>query len=776
MRTFYSKFYMMLMVLCATLNYAQAITENFDDITTLSGSGWSMKNNSSSIGLSVNWFQGNALSIGGPFNAYNGSDNSYIGANYNFVAGAGTINGWLLTPNRTFRNGDVVSFYTRKPLGQDHPDRLEVRLSGNGASTNVGSTATSVGDFTTLLLSVNPELTTGVYPTTWTKYSITISGLSAPTSGRLAFRYFVTNGGPSGANSDYIGIDAFTYTPYTCPTFSFSPSNTALASAVLGSSYAQTIIVAEAQGAANFSITSGALPSGLSLSATGLISGTPTAVGNYNFTVTATDTSGCTGSHGYSMNVVSAISLSGSQSNVTCHGGNNGTAKVAASGGTAPYTYSWNTTPMQNADTATNLSAGYYTVTVTDASSSSQILSFQITEPAPINVTGNSTCTNTSASLTATGAQQYFWYDQIGDVMPSYVGNVYNTPTLTNNTIYYAQGVSVSNQTTLETTFAGGNNQHGNMINVSAQKDLIINSFDVSPMGDTTIEVYYKEGSYSGFENNPSAWKLLGSAPVTYTGNPVNAVVGSLYIPAGKNYALYVTSTNASMGLNNTTVTSVQTYTDQNMSIEAGIGLEYPFTNGTGVSYNPRAWNGRINYDLVTCQSTRQAVAVTVNTTAAPTGDATQSFNENESLAVLVVNGSNIKWYASQSDAASHTNQLPMSTRIVNNTKYYATQTLNTCESTESLEVLAYNATLASNEITNQFAKIYPNPVKEILHIDSKQDISQLKIYSLDGRLLMERKNMTSKSIDFSTLPMANYIIKIYTEKGEELQYRFIKK
>ena len=178
----------------------------------------------------------------------------------------------------------------------------------------------------------------------------------------------------------------------------------------------------------------------------------------------------------------------------------------------------------------------------------------------------------------------------------------------------------------------------------------------------------------------------------------------------------------------------------------------------------------------MTCQSTRQAVAVTVNTTSAPTGDATQSFNENESLAVLVVNGSNIKWYASQSDAASHTNQLPMSTRIVNNTKYYATQTLNTCESTESLEVLAYNATLASNEITNQFAKIYPNPVKEILHIDSKQDISQLKIYSLDGRLLMERKNMTSKSIDVSTLPMANYIIKIYTEKGEELQYRFIKK
>ena len=37
-------------------------------------------------------------------------------------------------------------------------DRLELRLSTNGASTNVGTTTTSVGDFTTLLLTVNPLL------------------------------------------------------------------------------------------------------------------------------------------------------------------------------------------------------------------------------------------------------------------------------------------------------------------------------------------------------------------------------------------------------------------------------------------------------------------------------------------------------------------------------------------------------------------------------------------------------------------------------------------
>ena len=138
---------------------SQAFTENFDDITTLAGSGWIIQNNSSPLG-SLNWFQGTATTATptpGPFNAYNGAANAYIAANYsNTGAGStGTISNWLITPNRTFRNGDVLTFYTRKPTiggGQtDFPDRLEVRMSTNGASTNVGTNASGTGDFSTLL-------------------------------------------------------------------------------------------------------------------------------------------------------------------------------------------------------------------------------------------------------------------------------------------------------------------------------------------------------------------------------------------------------------------------------------------------------------------------------------------------------------------------------------------------------------------------------------------------------------------------------------------------
>ena len=56
------------------------------------------------------------------------------------------------------------------------------------------------------------------------------------------------------------------------------------------------------------------------------------------------------------------------QTNVTCYGGNNGTATVdSVNSGTPPYTYKWNTVPQQTTDTATGLTAGTYTVTITDS-------------------------------------------------------------------------------------------------------------------------------------------------------------------------------------------------------------------------------------------------------------------------------------------------------------------------------------------------------------------------------------------------------------------------
>lgn len=181
-----------------------ALTENFDVAIPLP-TGWSQKNNSDAGGLTA-WFQGNSA----VFPSFNGGPDAYIGANYNNTGGT-SISNWLMTPTfTTISNGDFLTFYTRIPDGTEYPDRLEVRLSSAGASVNVGTTPTSVGDFGTLLLSINPTLTTNVYPKTWTKFTATVTGLAAPVSGKFAFRYFVTDDG-SGANANFIGIDNVVY-------------------------------------------------------------------------------------------------------------------------------------------------------------------------------------------------------------------------------------------------------------------------------------------------------------------------------------------------------------------------------------------------------------------------------------------------------------------------------------------------------------------------------------------------------------------------------------
>ncbi|MGB5030110.1 MAG: choice-of-anchor J domain-containing protein, partial [Chitinophagaceae bacterium] len=180
-------------------------SEGFTDITALPG--WANQNLSSPVG-STGWFQGNS----GVFPSQAGAATAYIGANFNNTTGANTISNWLFMPNISIKNGDQFTFYTRVPTGgAAFPDRLQVRMSLNGASTNAGATATSVGDFTNLLLDINPTYG-AAYPETWQQFTVIISGVPAPTSGRLAFRYFVENGGPSGANSNYIGIDEVVYT------------------------------------------------------------------------------------------------------------------------------------------------------------------------------------------------------------------------------------------------------------------------------------------------------------------------------------------------------------------------------------------------------------------------------------------------------------------------------------------------------------------------------------------------------------------------------------
>lgn len=97
------------------------------------------------------------------------------------------------------------------------------------------------------------------------------------------------------------------------------------------------------------------------------------------------------------------------------------------------------------------------------------------------------------------------------------------------------------------------------------------------------------------------------------------------------------------------------------------------------------------------CESYRVPVTITIQSTPVPTGDANQSFciTSNPTLENITVNGTNIIWY----NSASGTTVLPESTILSNGTNYYATQTINGCESPTrfAVEITLINTLNASN-------------------------------------------------------------------------------
>lgn len=120
----------------------------------------------------------------------------------------------------------------------------------------------------------------------------------------------------------------------------FSPNN--LPNPVLGVDYNQTITVRGGQTPYTFSITDGALPDGLSLSDTGMLTGTPTVADSFTFTITAIDPNNLMGSLSYSVIIMPQTLMLSPSILPSSAMGVVYSQTFTASGGQAPYTFSIN--------------------------------------------------------------------------------------------------------------------------------------------------------------------------------------------------------------------------------------------------------------------------------------------------------------------------------------------------------------------------------------------------------------------------------------------------
>lgn len=272
-------------------------------------------------------------------------------------------------------------------------------------------------------------------------------------------------------------------------------------------------------GSATATVTGGTAPysynwtpsGGTAATATGLIAG--------NYTLTVTDNNACIATNNITITEPTPITATINSVNVTCNGLSDGTATVTTNGGTAPYSFQWNPVGGTTA-TATNLAAGNYSVTITDANGCVFTQFTTITEPQPLTLATNQTNVScfggndgTGSVLTSGGTAPftYFWNP-----------GAFSTPTATNlaaNT--YAITVSDAN-------------------GCQAQTNITITQPSVLAGTTTSTPVSCPNGNDGTLTANPSG----GTAPYTYFWLPNGQTTATISGQPAGNYSVTITDAN----------------------------------------------------------------------------------------------------------------------------------------------------------------------------------------------------------------------------------------
>ncbi|MBR3945800.1 MAG: HYR domain-containing protein, partial [Bacteroidales bacterium] len=311
------------------------------------------------------------------------------------------------------------------------------------------------------------------------------------------------------------------------------------------------------------------------------------AAGGYS--VTVTDAKGCTSTSAITIAQPSAaLTASFATYNVThvaCYGEATGSATITVNGGTTPYEYSWNTSPVQTTATASNLVAGNYSVTITDANgctltkpvsingqSSQLVSSFSNANIHAVNCYGQATGSATVTAVGGTTPYSYLWNTtpaQTTRTATNLLAGEYEVTVTDNHGCTSVSSVTISGQSAPLTAI------------ISSE-----NTVDVQCYGQTT--------------GSASVTATGGSPSYTYSWNtvPAQSTISVNNLAAG-NYFVTVTDTHgcsavASVTINGQSAPLVASFANTNVTNVACYGESsgsamVTVTGGTPVySY---AWN-----------------------------------------------------------------------------------------------------------------------------------------------------------------------------------------
>ena len=208
--------------------------------------------------------------------------------------------------------------------------------------------------------------------------------------------------------------------------------------------------------------------------------------------------------------------------------------------------------------------------------------------------------------------------------------------------------------------------------------------------------------------------------------------------------------------------------------LPAGVTLSRDFSTNEIIFSGTPTEAGVFNYSIYNdlCGGpTFYGGTITVNSTPTPTGANNQTITQGSTIANLVVAGQNIVWYSTPFEGTP----LTLNTPLVNGTTYYASQTINGCESQDRLPVTV-QFTLNNNEFDSINIVYNPNPVIDILTIKASIELKNAKIYNVLGQPIFQKRfNSNEIQLNISNVPTGTYFVIVESDNRKET-FKILKK
>jgi len=352
---------------------------------------------------------GFVTAISTPFN------NRMISSMHSISSNCSACNGKAYV-NVTCGNPPYNFFWSNGVTGQDDTNLC----AGTYSVTVTDGSCPPLSDMDTITVSNNVNLITPTINFTSPTCVLGGSATASPTGGTSPYTYLWNPSGQTSVTASGLSAGTYSVTITDVNGCSATTSVVVTQPATLAASISSfTNIHCNGGNTGNATVTvgGGSNPYTYAWTSSGGSAAVASNLTSGSYTVTVTDNDLCTATASITLTQPNILTANISAStNINCNGAATGNSTVTASGGTTPYTYLWSPSGG-SAPIASNLSAGTYTINVTDGNSCSATASVRLTQPALLTVSANSvidvTCNGVndgSSTVSANGGVTPYTY------------------------------------------------------------------------------------------------------------------------------------------------------------------------------------------------------------------------------------------------------------------------------------------------------------------------------------------------------------------------------